>query len=93
MLVGISQFELFIPESGSLKSKRFVLKSLKTRLKNRFNISVAEVGDTEKWQRATLGIATVADNRRFIDETLSKVYNFIENDRNLQITDYRVEIV
>ena len=93
MLVGISQFELFIPESGSLKSKRFVLNSLKTKLKNRFNISVSEVGETDKWQKSVLGVATVANDKRFINEVLSKVYNFVESDLRVQIVDYHVDIL
>jgi uncharacterized protein YlxP (DUF503 family) len=93
VLIGISQFELFIAESASLKSKRFVLNSIKTKLKNRFNISVSEVGNTEKWQKATLGVCTVANEKRFIDETLTKVFNFIERDTRVQIINYSTEIL
>ena len=93
MFVGISQFELFIPESGSLKEKRFIIKSIKERLKNKFNISVAEVGHMDKWQKTAIGIAVVANEKRFIDETLSKVYRFIENDFRVQIIDFTTEIL
>ena len=93
MLVGISQFELFISESGSLKSKRFVVNSLKAKLKNRFNISVSEVGNNDKWQKATLGVCTIANEKRFIDETLTKVFTFIENDHRVEILNYFTEIL
>jgi uncharacterized protein YlxP (DUF503 family) len=93
MFVGLSQFELFIPDSGSLKSKRFVLSSLKARLRNRFNVSVAEVGDTEKWQRVTLGVVTIGNEQRFVDETLAKIYNFVEGESRVQILGYRAEIL
>jgi uncharacterized protein YlxP (DUF503 family) len=84
---------LLIPESGSLKEKRFIIKSIKERLKNKFNISVAEVGHLDKWQKTALGIATVANEKRFIDETLSKVHRFIDNDYRIEIIDSTTEIL
>ena len=93
MLVGIYQIELFIPESGSLKSKRFVLKSLKDRIRNKFNVSVAEVDENEKWQRATLGIAMVANERRFIDQVMSEIFRLVENEEEAEIISQLLEIV
>lgn len=93
MLVGIYQIELFIPESGSLKSKRFVLKSLKDRIRNKFNVSVAEVDENEKWQRATLGIAMVANERRFIDQVMSEIFRLVENEQEAEIISHLLEIV
>ncbi len=93
MFVGISQIELFIPESGSLKSKRFVLKSIKTKIQNKFNVSIAEVGSNDKWQRSTLGIATVSNDRKMVDSTLNKIINFVENDFRVELVDYSIEIL
>lgn len=93
MFVGIEQIELFIPESGSLKSKRFVLKSIKTKISNKFNVAIAEVDNNDKWQRATLGISTISNDKKIIDSTLNKILNFIENDDRVQLLDYSIEIL
>jgi len=92
MFVGVSQVELYIPDSGSLKSKRFVLKSIKTRLRNKLNVSVAEIENNDKWQRASLGIAVVSNDRKIVDSTLGKAINFIENDFRVEVIDHSVEI-
>ncbi len=93
MLVGLCQVELFIPESGSLKSKRFVLKSLKQRVRNKFNVSISEVDGNDKWQRSTLGIALVANERRYIDKVFSQLFNLIEQSDEIQVIDRLIEII
>ena len=92
MLVGVCQVGLFIPDSGSLKSKRFILSSLKTRIRNKFNVSVSEVDDNDKWQRVTLGIAVVSNERKFIDQTLSQILNLIDDDGRAEVVDHITEI-
>jgi uncharacterized protein YlxP (DUF503 family) len=92
MLIGTIQIELFLPGAGSLKEKRFVLKSIKTRIRNLFNVSVAEVDFLDKWQRSILGIACVSNNRRFIDETLSKVVGVVSKEDRIEIIDQVIEI-
>jgi uncharacterized protein YlxP (DUF503 family) len=92
MLVGILQVELFIPESGSLKSKRFVLKSIKTRIRNKFNVSVAEVEHNDKWQKTTLGIAAVSNERKLIDNMFNQIRNLITADTRVELLDQFVDI-
>ncbi len=92
MFVGFGQIEMYIPESGSLKSKRFVLKSIKTRIRNKFNVSVAEVENNDKWQRATLGVAVVSNDRKIVDSSLNQVINFIESDFRVEVIDHSIEI-
>jgi uncharacterized protein YlxP (DUF503 family) len=92
MFVGVGQVELYIPESGSLKSKRFVLKSIKTRIRNKFNVSVAEIENNDKWQRSSLGIAVVSNDRKIVDSTLNQVINFIESDFRVEVIDRSIEI-
>lgn len=93
MLVGICQIELYIPDSNSLKSKRFILESIKTRIRKRFNVSISEINDTEKWQRATFGIALVTNESRFVDKLMSQIINFIENDDRVEILTYSTDII
>ena len=93
MFVGLLQLDLMIPESGSLKEKRFVLKSIKTRIRNKFNVSVAEVDHLEKWQRTVLGIALVCNERKFIDKTMNQILNLVDDDADLQILEHQLEVL
>ena len=68
--VGLCTVELFIPDGHSLKEKRQVLQSLKTRLRDKFNLSVAEVGDQDLWQKAILGMACVANESAHVNQVL-----------------------
>ncbi len=92
MFVGVGQVELYIPDSGSLKSKRFVLKSIKTKIRNKFNVSIAEIENNDKWQRSSLGLAVVSNDRKIVDSTLSQAFNFIENDFRVEVIDHSIEI-
>ena len=90
---GGGEIELFLPESGSLKEKRFILESLKKRIHQKFNVSISEVGDTEKWQRATFGVALVSNESKFIDKVFSKIINFIEIDGRVEVINYSTDIM
>jgi uncharacterized protein len=85
MLVGLLEIELLIPDSDSIKAKRYVLKSLKDRLRNRFNISVAETDYHDKWQRALIGVAVVSNETKHIDSILENVMNFIYEEYRVQV--------
>ena len=78
MFVGVARLSLQIPESGSLKSKRQVLRRVTDRVKARFNAAVAEVEDQDLWQKATLAMAVVGNDRRHVDEQLDKLIRFVE---------------
>jgi uncharacterized protein YlxP (DUF503 family) len=94
MNVGTCRVKLRFPENHSLKGKRQILKSIVTRLRSKFNVSVAEVGDNDLWQLATLGIACVSNNQRYTNEVLSKAVDFIVNGRfEIEIVDYEIEIL
>jgi hypothetical protein len=93
MTVGTCRVELRLAGNSSLKGKRRVIKSLKDRIRVRFNVSVAEVDRLDEWQRATLAIACVSNNARLVDETLAKVVNLIETDAEAMMLDYEIELV
>jgi uncharacterized protein YlxP (DUF503 family) len=94
MNVGVCRVKLRFPENLSLKGKRQILKSITTRLRSKFNVSVAEVDDHELWQLATLGICCVSNNSRYTNEVLSKAVDFIVNGRfEVEILDYEIEIL
>ena len=92
MHVGVCRIELRLPENHSLKGKRQVIKSITTRIQNRFNVSVAEVDNQNLWQLATLGIACVSNHRRHADETLSNVVRFIiQNYPDVELLSSEIE--
>jgi len=93
MTVGSAKIELRIPASESLKAKRRVVKSLKERLQGRFAVAVAEVDHLDAWQRATLGIACVSNDRRLVDATLSKIVDWIEGSGDVLVIDVDIELM
>lgn len=92
MVVGVCRVEVFVPESDSLKTKRRALASLKQRIRNKFNVSVAEVDNYEKWQRISLGIAMVTNEHRYIDRVIGEILKLIESDLRIEILEHSVEL-
>ena len=70
-----------------------VLHSLKTRLRNKFNIAISEVADEDKWQKSTVAIVSVGKDRRYMDRQFSKIINFVENFNQVSIVDYEMEMI
>jgi hypothetical protein len=92
--IGALKVRFRFPENDSLKGKRRVLKSIIAQLRNRFNVSVAEIENHDLWQSATLGIVCVSTERRHADEVLSQVMNFIEGIRgDAELIDYEIEFL
>jgi uncharacterized protein YlxP (DUF503 family) len=93
MVIGVCTLELYIPGNGSLKGKRRKLKSLMARLRNEFNVSVAEVDDHDLWQSAVLGVACISNDRDYVHGLLLKVVQFVERERlDCQLVDYAIEM-
>ena len=82
---------MYLSEAQSLKHKRAVLSSLKERLHNRYNISVAEVAHNDLWQRSTLALAIVSNAGDHADSVIDKAIRFIESDSRVQVIDFLVE--
>lgn len=94
MHVGICKLKLRIPENQSLKGKRMVLKSIIARVRNKFNVSIAEVEDQDVWQMATLGIACLSNDSRQANRIMSTVIDFICHSRlDVEIVDWQLEFV
>ncbi len=92
MIIGTLELDLRVRESHSLKARRRVVRSLKDRVKSKFNVSVADVGDQDVWQRVRLGVALVANDRRFADEVLSKVLDLVRSDPRVELLGHTTEI-
>ncbi|MGP8160049.1 MAG: DUF503 domain-containing protein [Candidatus Dormibacteria bacterium] len=93
MVIGTLVLRLQVPESESLKSKRQVVRSLVARVRQTFNVAVAEVGDQDLWQAVELGVACVSSDARHADEVCQKVLNFVGNYGEALLTDSRFEIL
>ena len=91
--VALGMVELHLPEVGSLKAKRHVLKGLKERVRARFEVSVAEVDHQDVWQRATLAVAYVSADARHANTVVSKAMDFIEDTVEGRVLDTSVEIL
>lgn len=92
--VGVCKIRLRLPENSSLKGKRSVIKSIIAQVKNKFNVSVAEVDDQDAWQIATLGVTCISNDSQHSNEVLSKVVNFVDSGRfDIEMLDYSIEIV
>ena len=93
MTVGVCRVVLRLPENGSLKGKRQLVRSLTTRLRNKFNVAVAEVGDNDRWQIATIGVTCVSNDARHAQEMLDHVVTFIQRTRlDAELLDSEIEV-
>jgi uncharacterized protein YlxP (DUF503 family) len=92
MVIGAARLRIAIFDALSLKDKRRVVKSLKDRMGQRFNISVAEVGSLDNRQMAELGVALVSNDRRFVESCLDKIVEYVRLDRSASLVDFEVEI-
>ena len=93
MVIGIIQFELSIPWAESLKDKRSVVKSLKDKVRRKFNVSVAEVGANDEWRTAMIGMATVGNETKFVQSVCDNVVRWVEENCEANVEDYEVEIL
>lgn len=93
MIIGICTCEIFIFNANSLKSKRSVVKSIIEKSKNRFNISIAEVGENDKWQKSIIAFSTISNNQKIVEETIEKVINLFDSYSEIEIINIKREIL
>jgi len=91
MIVGLLTLDIFIPEAGSLKSKRLVIRSLKDRL-SKFNVSVAEDANN-LWQRTTISIACVTNETSHLYSTFEKIKNLVLSEASVEVLKMEVELL
>ena len=91
MIIGVLRVEILIPGVQSLKEKRKVVRSLKDKVKHKFNVSIAEVDYSEKWQRSMIGIVQVGNDMKYIEKNLNSIYNLLIGNYNIQVVDRLME--
>jgi len=93
MFIGVCTIVLHVPESGSLKTKRHSIRSLKDRIRNKFNVSVAEIDDNDLWQKASLAVAAVSNDKTHLNQTLDHVLNMVRSVPEIDLLDFHIEIL
>ena len=91
MTVGLCTVELFLHDSHSLKDKRRVLQSVKTRVRDKFNVSIAEVEEQDLWQKAVLGLSCVANESSHVNQVLDQAVNLIRAVPAIQLVHSHLE--
>ncbi|GBD98548.1 hypothetical protein BMS3Abin07_00568 [bacterium BMS3Abin07] len=91
MLVGLLTIEIFIPDSKSLKSKRFVVQSLKDRLRKKFNVSVAEDANN-LWQRTTISVACVSNKKSHLQASMQRIKDMIMRETDFEVINHELEM-
>jgi uncharacterized protein YlxP (DUF503 family) len=91
--IGFLTVEIYIPQAQSLKDKRHFIKSIKDKARVNFNVSVAEIGDLEKWQTATIGFVAIGNDNRYVDGMMQNILRLIESYPELELTDSRLDFI
>jgi len=91
--VGVLRLIIYLPENHSLKGKRSVLRTIKARIRNKFNVSIAEADDHDLWQRAVLGISQVGTDQAFVDAALREVVRCIDDMQIAELGEEQLEFL
>ncbi len=90
MDIGIAEVDLKLDGVRSLKEKRKIIKSIITRINQKFNLSVAEIEYQDKWQRSLLGLAVVGNDKSYLNQILDKAVDLIEEEGDVYIIEYKI---
>ena len=93
MVDGVLQIRLLIRDAQSLKDKRRIVKSLRDRIRNEFNVSASEVDALDLHQTAVLGVALATNDRVFADQVLAKVVDYVRRSPGAELVDYETELL
>ena len=91
MVIGCCSIKFYLHGNNSLKGKRRVVRAIKDRLKNDFNVSVTEVGDQDVWQSLHIGISAVGSNRPYMDGLISKVVDAVDRMNLAEMVDCKTK--
>ncbi len=89
-MLGYFQIEIYIPTALSLKDKRFVILSLKDKVKKKFNVSIAELSGADLWQRSTIGMAMVSNDQNLIKNCFDKIMRMLDQDDRFELIDKEI---
>ncbi len=93
MIVGILEIHLRIFSARTLKEKRACIQRIISKIRNSFNVSVAEIGGNDQWKECILGIAMIGNEKAFLDNALNNILSFIEKEKSVWIENWSMEIL
>jgi uncharacterized protein YlxP (DUF503 family) len=93
MVIAYALFDLHLPGCAGLKEKRMILRSIKSRIRNEFEVSVAEVDSQDLLQRAGLGVAVIGPDQEPLDALLQRILRFVESNLDGEIVSYENEFL
>ncbi|HEX9149290.1 MAG TPA: DUF503 domain-containing protein [Thermoanaerobaculia bacterium] len=93
MVLAYALFDLHLPGCRSLKEKRMIVRSLKARLRNEFEVSAAEVGSQDLLERAELAVAAVGPDQVPLDQLLQNILTFVEENLDGELLNYQNEFI
>ena len=93
MPIGLLTLEIYIPEAHSLKDKRQVLRSLKDRLRGKFNVAVAELEGQDSWQRSVVGVVSLSNNAGHLEQSLRTVLEESERHLGRDLVGHELEVL
>lgn len=93
MIVCVSRIDLHLPNGASLKDKRQVIKSLKDRIKHRFNVSIAEIENQDLWQKAVLGVACVGNEQFHARQIVEQVIRMVRGTPAVEVLHCDIEVI
>jgi uncharacterized protein len=93
MVIAYAVFDLHLPGCRGLKEKRMIVKSLKSRIRNEFEVSAAEVGGQDLLQRAEIGVGAVGPDQAPLDALLQSILSFVESNLDGEVLEYRNEFI
>jgi uncharacterized protein YlxP (DUF503 family) len=93
MVVGVLKLTLFLPENHSLKGKRGVIKKIKARVANTFNVSIAECGDHDLWQKAVLGVCQIGADPSYVEGALRQIVHFVDEMHVAEVGADEIELL
>ncbi len=91
--VGCCELDLHVENCHSLKEKRRVIKSLKEKLRNHYNVAVCEYGDLSLWQRAQLGIVLCSNDKSVVDSQMKILVDFCDRNHSVSLLDFKFQIL
>ena len=93
MPIGLLTLEIYLPDARSLKDKRQVLRSLKDRLRSRFNVAVAELDHQDVWQRALVGVVSLSNDAQHLEKSLREVFDASERLLGRDLVGHDIELL
>lgn len=93
LIIAAAHLNVLVPDVASLKGKRKSILALKDRIKVRFNVSIAEVGAQNLWQRAELGVAAVGNDQKVLNGKMDKLLNYIESTGLVEVVGAELDFI